>query len=68
MSAAPAPVPTPGVEKPGLLINRGFALLWAGQAVSNLGDWVYNTTLVLWIATRLAHGESWAPRSRSASA
>ncbi len=46
---------------PRLLINRDFALLWGGQAVSNLGDWVFNTTLLLWIATGLARGQSWAP-------
>jgi len=46
---------------PRLLVNRDFALLWGGQAVSNLGDWVFNTTLLLWIATGLAHGLSWAP-------
>ncbi len=44
-----------------LLINRDFALLWGGQTVSNLGDWLFNTTLVLWIATGLGHGKPWAP-------
>ncbi len=44
-----------------LLISRDFALLWGGQAISDIGDFVYDTTLVLWIATRLAHGQSWAP-------
>lgn len=44
-----------------LLISRDFALLWGGQAISDIGDFVFDTTLVLWIATRLAHGQPWAP-------
>ena len=45
----------------GLLINRDFALLWGGQGVSLIGDLVFDTTLVLWIATSIAHGATWAP-------
>src|SRR5690348_18470932 len=48
-------------NKAGLLINRDFALLWLGQAVSYLGDFVFDTTLVVWIATQLAVGQPWAP-------
>jgi MFS family permease len=48
-------------HKPGFLINRNFALLWGGQAISNLGDFVFDTTLVLWIAAILARGQAWAP-------
>jgi Na+/melibiose symporter-like transporter len=48
-----------------LLINRTFARLWAGQAVSTVGDFVFNTTLVLWVATELAGGKSWAPAAVS---
>jgi MFS family permease len=44
-----------------ILINRDYTRLWYGQAVSSLGDVVFGTTLVLWIATRLAAGQSWAP-------
>ncbi len=47
--------------RPFPLINRNFGLLWTGQAVSNVGDLVFDTTLLLWIATRLAAGMSWAP-------
>ena len=43
------------------LINRDFALLWAGGALSVLGDYIFEVTLVLWIATVLARGEPWAP-------
>lgn len=44
-----------------LLINRNYALLWSGQAVSIFGDFVFNTTLVVWIAVVLARGYSWTP-------
>ncbi|HKG26506.1 MAG TPA: MFS transporter, partial [Thermomicrobiales bacterium] len=42
-----------------LLINRNFALLWSGQTLSSLGDTVFETTLVVWIATELAPDKSW---------
>ncbi len=42
-------------------INRNFALLWWGQAISSIGDYAWDTALVLWIATYLAAGQSWAP-------
>ncbi len=35
----------------GLLINRNFAWLASGQAISNLGDFVYTTTLFIWVFT-----------------
>lgn len=44
-----------------LLVNRNFALLWSGQAISQIGDWVFDTTLVLWIGVVLGRGQSWAP-------
>src|SRR5215813_11313857 len=43
------------------LINRDYARLWYGQAVSTLGDMIFNTTLVLWVATVLGKGKTWAP-------
>jgi MFS family permease len=43
------------------LINRSFARLWYGQAVSSVGDYVFNTTLTLWIAVKLGAGKPWAP-------
>jgi MFS family permease len=46
-------------------INRNFALLWSGQAISFLGDFIFDTTLVLWIAAKLAAGQSWAPAAVS---
>lgn len=42
-------------------INRNFAVLWAGQALSTLGDTVFSTTLVVWIAAQLARNQPWAP-------
>ena len=43
------------------LVNRDFAKLWYGQAVSSAGDFVFTTTLTLWIAVKLGAGQSWAP-------
>ncbi len=45
----------------GPLINRNYALLWSGQAISNVGDYVFSTALVLWIGAVLAPGQAWAP-------
>jgi hypothetical protein len=42
-----------------LLVNRDFALLWLGQLLSGLGDQVFETTLVVWIAAELAPDKSW---------
>jgi MFS family permease len=44
-----------------VLINRNYARLWYGQAISTLGDYAFDTTLVLWVATVLAKGKPWAP-------
>ncbi len=44
-----------------VFVNREFALLWWGQAISSVGDYVWDTALVLWIADRLALNKSWAP-------
>jgi MFS family permease len=41
--------------------NRNFRLLWLGQAISILGDYVFDTTMVLWVGTVLAAGQPWAP-------
>lgn len=47
------------------LINRNFALLWIGQVVSDLGNVIFNTTLVIWIGAGVAAGTSWAPLALS---
>ena len=53
-------------KKPHVLINRNFTLLWIGQAISFTGDFVFDTVLILWIATSIARGQSWAPLAVSA--
>ncbi len=54
-------IPTSAKSNKFPLINRNFALLWTGQAISQIGDFVFSTTIVLWIATTLAKGQTWAP-------
>jgi MFS family permease len=48
-------------KSPRLLANRDFVLLLCGQTVSNFGDIIFDTTLTLWIAVRIAAAWSWAP-------
>jgi DNA-binding NarL/FixJ family response regulator len=43
------------------LINRNFSLLWSGQTISVLGDFIFNTTLVVWVAVVLTRGQAWTP-------
>jgi MFS family permease len=57
-----------GANRPSLqrtLINRNYAKLWYGQAVSAVGDSVFGITLVLWVSQVLASGRSWAPAAVS---
>src|SRR5579872_3373070 len=35
----------------GPLLNRNYTLLAVGQAISNVGDFVYSTTLLVWVYT-----------------
>ncbi len=44
-----------------IFINPNFALLWWGQAISSVGDYAWDTALVLWVASFLVAGQSWAP-------
>lgn len=53
------------VRKTPFYINRDFSLLWIGRAVSILGDFVFTTTLILWVASIIARGQSWAPLATS---
>lgn len=46
-----APMPDAIPQGKGLLINRNFAWLASGQAISNLGDFVFSTTLLIWVFT-----------------
>ena len=48
-----------------MLVNRNYAKLWYGQAVSAIGDTVFATTLVLWVSQVLARGLAWAPAAVS---
>ncbi len=53
-------------RRPGLFIDRNYGLLWFGQAISLIGDEVFDLTLILWISTIIALGpdgkpQSWAP-------
>jgi MFS family permease len=40
------------------IINRDFTLLWSGQAISLTGDFVFDTTLTLWVGAQLLHGSA----------
>jgi MFS family permease len=57
--------PAPARQRSPLLINRRYANLWLGQSISGIGDFVFATTLVLWIATRIGAGDTWAPAAVS---
>jgi MFS family permease len=54
-----------GVRISKFLVNRNFARLWYGQAISSIGDFVFDTTLTLWIATELLAHSHWAPAAVS---
>ena len=49
----------------GLRSNRSWKLLLTGGTVSSVGDYVFDTTMVLWIGTVIAKGQSWAPAAVS---
>ena len=53
--------PSPRRSRGNPLINRDMALLWVAQGLSFLGDQVFDTTLIVWIAAVLAKGQTWAP-------
>jgi len=42
-------------------INPNFSRLFWGQAISSVGDYAWDTALVLWVASSVAAGQSWAP-------
>ena len=49
----------------GLRANRSWRLMWAGATASALGDYVFDTTMVLWIGIVVARGQPWAPAAVS---
>jgi MFS family permease len=51
----------PAEKKPGFFINRNFAFLFVGGAISNIGDFIFNTTLVIWIAVVIGKNQPWTP-------
>ena len=52
-------------KKPGLLINRNYALLFMGGTVSVFGDVIFDFTLFVWVALFLGKGQTWAPVAAS---
>jgi len=49
------------------VINSAYARLWAGQAASLIGDFAFDTAVVMWIGTVLLKGRSYAPAVSSAT-
>jgi MFS family permease len=49
----------------GLWRNKNWRRLWLGQSVSATGDMVFTMTVLLWIATIIAKGQTWAPAAAS---
>src|SRR3981189_53003 len=47
------------------VINANYTKLFYGQAISSIGDYVFDTTLILWIGTRLLAGKDYAPAAVS---
>jgi hypothetical protein len=46
-----------------MIVNRNYTSLWAGKTVSLTGDFVFDTTVLLWVATVLLRGDPNAPSS-----
>lgn len=44
-----------------MLVNRNYTWLWAGKTVSLTGDFMFDTTVLLWVATVVLRGERHAP-------
>ena len=63
MNSTTSATPTP--KKPGILLNRNFALLVTGGTVSVFGDMIFDFTLFVWVALFLGKGQSWAPVAAS---
>jgi MFS family permease len=47
------------------IINANFTRLFSASAISFVGDYVFDTTLILWISTRLLAGKDYAPAAVS---
>ncbi|KPC32946.1 Arabinose efflux permease [Pseudomonas syringae pv. cilantro] len=42
-------------------ISRNFSLLWLGQALSSFGEFVFEATVIVWLATDLFYGSTFLP-------
>lgn len=60
-----APSPSHGTVSPGLWRNRNWRRYWTGQTVSVAGDYVFDVTVLLWVARVIALHEPWAPAAAS---
>lgn len=52
-----------GEPAPGLRRNRNWQLLLGGQTISITGTSIFNTTVVLWIATLIARDKPLGPQA-----
>lgn len=48
-----------------VFINRNFGLLWSGEVLSQLGDFIFDTTLIVWVAVVIGKGQAWTPLATS---
>lgn len=48
-------------DKVKIFINRNFTLIWLGQAISQVGDYAFTTTLTIWIAATIGRNQPWSP-------
>jgi hypothetical protein len=58
-------MPTLGQRIEKRLVNRNYARLWYGQAISSVGNHVFDTTMTLRVAAKLGAGKPWAPAAVS---
>jgi MFS family permease len=61
MAEPDATEPSVGLPHSALGQNQNWKRLWLGQGISLTGDYIFDVTVMLWIAKVLAHGKPWAP-------
>lgn len=42
-------------------ISRNFSFLWLGQALSSFGEFVFESTVIVWLVTDLFHDSAFLP-------
>ena len=42
-------------------ISRNFSFLWLGQALSSFGEFVFESTVIVWLVTDLFHNSAFLP-------